>query len=68
MLLLLLIVGQFRLLHSHILLELVEQGRELSLQVIIDLSKLLDFVTEVALLFHQSFRVHLKRVASSLEV
>lgn len=68
MLLLLLIVSLLRLLHSNVLLELIEQGRELSFEVIVDLAKLLDLLTEVVLLLHKSLRVDFQRVASRLQI
>lgn len=68
MLLLLLIVSLLRLLHSNVLLELIEQGRELSFEVIVDFAKLLDLLTEVVLLLHKSLRVDFQRVASRLQI
>lgn len=60
--------GLLGLLEGHILLELVQEGRELALEVIVDDTELSDSLTQIFLLFHHGLGMYLKRVASHLEI
>ena len=60
--------GLLGLLEGHILLELVQEGRELALEVIVDDTELSDSLTQIFLLFHHGLGMYLERVASHLEI
>ena len=57
-----------RLLLCDILLELVEQSRELSLEIVVDLAQIVYFVAQIIPLLLERLGVNFKRVARRLEV
>ena len=67
LLLLLFLVGRlFGFLHRHVLLELIKEGRELLLQVVVLLAELSDFLIEELLLFVHCSAVYFHRFTGCL--